>query len=499
MSQAVIRTARPADLQVDFPANLREWHASNKALEGTDIPLQALEEWIVAIPGGKDEIIQLATQHGITYDPAHPTFNVQLWYKLLSEWIHGMVNRQLMAAHERLDMVVEDFKAREQLHSWAVAALQDRLMAVTKDLQHYAQKVTEMEVEQDGAMDWEPTAAFDLIDFKAYIDKAIEAREFTPRGTRADSQQPPAQPILSKGVHPVNTRRATPSQRRSRSPEFSELRDFPTSSNSRTRQNTPSTEEAAKLEKRLTKLFDRRFEKLYEKMKESFDELQQRATEEKIKQWEAMQATFASSSQLPPAEPSTQGFHKTVATPAEAREQRSERELSEERPGNGHGFGGNGGNRSRGGRRGRPGDDGDSSDSSSSSEDSDSDSEPDVRKNPKAWKRWFKLKEALRKAKKGKRRAASSDVEDVLPARQHHGKVDKVEQFSGENNKYTVEDFLWNLDCKFQIEGKAWERNDQARIRFVSSCLTGKARDWFRAYRYQVNPGEAVRVGMSTQ
>ena len=111
--------------------------------------------------------------------------------------------------------------------------------------------------------------------------------------------------------------------------------------------------------------------------------------------------------------------------------------------------------------------------------------------------RWYKLQKKLRKAKKAKRRAESSMDEST--ARQFNGKVDKVEQFSGENSKYTVEDFLWNLDCKFQIEGRAWVNNDQAKSRFASSCLSGKARDWFRAYRYQVNPDEARRVGLSTQ
>ena len=153
--------------------------------------------------------------------------------------------------------------------------------------------------------------------------------------------------------------------------------------------------------------------------------------------------------------------------------------------------GGNGGGSERGAPEGDP-----DSSSSESDSDSDSDPEPDVQKEPKAWKRWYKRNQRLRReARKGKRKAVSSDDDDTPAARQPHGKVDQVEAFSGEDSKYTVEDFLWNLDCKFQIEGKAWVNNDKARIRFASSRLKGKAGTWFRVYRFQVNPGEAKRVG----
>lgn len=60
-----------------------------------------------------------------------------------------------------------------------------------------------------------------------------------------------------------------------------------------------------------------------------------------------------------------------------------------------------------------------------------------------------------------------------------------------------MEDFLWNLDCKFQIEGSIWKHNDEAKIRYASSCLTSRARDWFQAYHYQVNLKEAESVGIA--
>lgn len=128
------------------------------------------------------------------------------------------------------------------------------------------------------------------------------------------------------------------------------------------------------------------------------------------------------------------------------------------------------------------------------SSDSDESSEPDLRRDPEGWERWFKSKRALYKARKGKRAVPRSDLSDAEEEPKHQGRMEKVEAFSGESSSYDVEDFLWNLGSKFAIEKRAWT-NDQTKIRYASSCLTGKARTWFRGYRVQVNPGEAKRAG----
>jgi hypothetical protein len=139
---------------------------------------------------------------------------------------------------------------------------------------------------------------------------------------------------------------------------------------------------------------------------------------------------------------------------------------------------------------GAPGGGGGGSDSS----DSDENSEPDLRRDPKGWERWFKRKRALYKARMGKRAAPLSDHSDAEARPKHHGRMEKIEDFSGESSSYDVEDFLWNLSSKFAIEKRVWA-DDQAKIRYASNCLTGKARAWFRGYRFQVNPGEAKRAG----
>jgi hypothetical protein len=245
------------------------------------------------------------------------------------------------------------------------------------------------------------------------------------------------------------------------------------------------------MEKELDRRFAEHLLKTNAAMKRWEDQFSH-AVRELKKQQEAVSKQTTPAPPLPPLPPSPT---PPPLPPTPIRPRRSGSPTEENREG--EGLGGSGGN--GGGRRGLPDRDPSSSSSESDSDsDSDSDPEPDLQRKPKAWKRWYKRHlRRLRKARKGKGRRDLSDSEDPLPKESGRGRVERVEAFSGENAKYTIEDFLWNLDCKFQIEGATWVGNDEAKIRFASSCLTGKARDWFRAYRCKVNPEEAKRAGMA--
>jgi len=401
-------------------------------------------------------------------------------------------NAALAQAYSHIDRLTEQHLAKDMLMQEAERRMVAQIRGNQRDLEEFARQLLEDELSTPAStMDWEPTVVIQSLDCSKYLDRQVAKNKLHIKQVREDSEHPPAMPELGQGIHPsaftIPSETAPSSVRTSR-------RGTP-QPGSRTRKITPPLREPREVRDNWEDRMERRFGTL------------SRSLESRISTLFENLATKITTAQQPaetnppvqpfPAAPAQPPVEAPVAEGSGARrgsqgtdreEERGETSPSEQEEG---GNGGRGGGVGGGG----PGGNGDDSPSSS---DSEGGSEPDVTRNPRKWKRWYKRRQrALRKARKGKRAAVpmESDHSEEDSKKKPRGRVEKVEAFSGESASYDVEDFLWNLESKFKIEGKAWS-SDEARIRFASGCLTGKARSWFRSYRWQVNPSEAKQAGL---
>jgi hypothetical protein len=485
-SSALIPVPQSGALQVSLPT---VYEATDPTWAQLEIPTQHLEKWVSQIPGGWEHLTKVAEAHSIPCDRNHPKFDLNTWYLLLIRWVHEAVNHQLKSVHEEMDMVVEEAKVRNLMQEEALAYMHRQLEGVRKDVQDYAERIARLEESKPEEMEWQPTMEIGFPQFDEKLEETIKLHSLHRRASRVDSRHATPAPRLPQGIHPADILRE--------SEPPSELRMTPpTGRKSVSRQATPQPpvkDTRKEWEEWMQKELDRRFAEQVLRMDASMKifETQIAQTVNSVKRHIQAASQTAPAPipippqpEQPPPPPPAPSTRRNPVQPAEENRQEG-------------GQGGSGGN--GGGRRGLPDGDPDSSSSESDSDsDAGSDREPDLQSNPRKWKKWYKRHQRrLRKARKGKGRRDLSDFEDPLPKESGRGRVERVEPFSGENGKYTIEDFLWNLDCKFQIEGAPWLGNDQDKIRFASSCLTGKARDWFRAYRCKVNPEEARRSGMA--
>ena len=410
-------------------------------------------------------------------------------YRLCSEATLLQCNHALSQAYEHIDRLQEQSMAKSLLLQRAEEDMLGWMEQARKDFETLGRRLLQDELVEgrsvSPAMDWEPAAAPLRLDYPRFLQEKVQAQELHLASSREDSVNIPATPVASRAVHPTDfTLLSESSVAGTPDPQ-------PRTKTTRQRSTRTTTPPAApQLEQAIGQEVLATVEK---KMGDKFAHFSNELIKGIHAQLADMKAVIAAAlaptqeqgNPPPPPAPEPSQPPPPAPEPTEGLEGRH----SQGR------FGGNGG---RGGGTGGGAPGGGDNDSSSSSS-SEEDSEPDVARNPKEWKRWYKHKRALLKARRGKKKSVLSEDSDVEPRRKHHGRLEKVEAFSGEKSSYDVEDFLWNLESKFEIEAEAWKGNDRAKVRYASSCLTGKALNWFRSYRYQVNPVEAKRMGMDTQ
>ena len=384
-------------------------------------------------------------------------------YRMCSEATLLQCNQALSQAYGYIDVLQEQTKAKTLLLARAEQDMMGWMEKVREDFEKLGRYLIKDELEvgtpASPGMDWEPTTQPLQIDYTQFLREQVHANQLHAATVlREDSVHPPATPVAPRAVHPADFAPEAP----------------PTIRRKKSQRATPPAIDPNQLEAAIVRQVQ---ESLEEKLLNQFTGLSAVITAEMDK----LRGMFNSASAPPPPPP-----------PADpVRENSPARGPSRQGAGGGNGGSGNGR------KRGAPGG-GDSGSGSSTSSDGE-DSEPDPALDKRGWKRWWKNKMALRKACRGKRAVSPSAEPDVDSRRKHHGRMEKVEPFSGEKVSYDVEDFLWNLESKFEIEAEAWKDNNRAKVRFASSCLTGKALTWFRSYRYQVNPSEAKRAGLDTE
>jgi len=478
----MIRTSRPEDLQLKMRDELMQWTPTNSDYYQVEVvdPRTVVQQLLQNDSNLMDAIEQISKQHQVDLDQQ---MELSQMNRLFAEAILLQCNHALSQAYVHIDRLVEQSKAKSLLLKKAEQDMMVWMRSCQHEFETLGQRLLVDELSAPPSpgplMDWEPAILPMSLDYPLYLQEQVKANKLHVfQYGKEDSINEPSTPQAVRAVHPTDF--VLPSE--------SSYKETPEPTAPRTRKPSRTTPPAVDpraptLEQAIGREVQQRVEK---KLDEKFSKLKNDLIEALRNQLAAVTATTASTTtpiNQPPPPPPEQ---RRAPSPPQEREDSG--------PGESSRMGGGGGG--RGGRTGGgpPGGDSSSSDSSSSSEE---DSEPNAAINQKAWKRWYKRKEALRKARKGKKKASLSEDSEVEPRRRrHHGRMEKVEAFSGEDSAYDVEDLLWNLESKFEIEAEAWNGNDRAKVRYASSCLTGKALTWFRSYRYQVNPTEASRVGV---